>query len=158
MNRNVGIVYLIMGIFSVVLGYDIYLNHQTQILTSRYYRAVIDQQQLVIDQETKDRKFVSENIEDIYKLSVLDSVRGYVTMDTLIRVFHYAKPHKGPVYGCPECSDIRKKGLPNKQLPGERPKLPRHTDPERTANAVSSSHRHDQDLAVDERGRGEGSQ
>jgi len=158
MNRNVGIVYLIMGVFSVVLGYDIYLNHQTQILTSRYYRAVIDQQQLVIDQETKDRKFVSENIEDIYKLSVLDSVRGYVTMDTLIRVFHYAKPHKGPVYGCSECSDIRKKGLPNKQLPGERPKLPRHTDPERTANAVSSSHRHDQDLAVDEKGRGEGSQ
>jgi hypothetical protein len=53
-----------MGIFSVVLGYDIYLNHQTQILTSRYYRAIIDQQQLVIDQETKDRKFVSENIEN----------------------------------------------------------------------------------------------
>ena len=158
MNRNVGIVYLIMGIFSVVLGYDIYLNHQTQILTSRYYRAIIDQQQLVIDQETKDRKFVSENIEDIYKLSVLDSVRGYVTMDTLIRVFHYAKPHKSPTWNCPECEDIRKKGLPNKQLPGERPKLPRHTDPERTANAVSSSRRHDQDLAVDERGRGEGSQ
>ena len=156
MNRNVGIVYLIMGIFSVVLGYDIYLNHQTQILTSRYYRAVIDQQQLVIDQETKDRKFVSENIEDIYKLSVLDSVRGYVTMDTLIRVFHYAKPHKGPVYGCPECSDIRKKGLPNKQLPGERPKLPRHTDPERTANAVSSPHRHDQDPAVNEGSSGKG--
>jgi len=145
-----------MGIFSVVLGYDIYLNHQTQILTSRYYRAVIDQQQLVIDQETKDRKFVSENIEDIYKLSVLDSVRGYVTMDTLIRVFHYAKPHKGPVYGCPECSDIRKKGLPNKQLPGERPKLPRHTDPERTANAVSSPHRHDQDPAVNEGSSGKG--
>ena len=158
MNRNVGIVYLIMGIFSVVLGYDIYLNHQTQILTSRYYRTVIDQQQLVIDQETKDRKFVSENIKDIYKLSVLDSVRGYVTMDTLIRVFHYAKPHKSPTWNCPECADIRKKGLPNKQLPGERPKLPRHTDPERTANAVSSSRRHDQDLAVDERGRGEGSQ
>ena len=158
MNRNVGIVYLIMGIFSVVLGYDIYLNHQTQILTSRYYRTVIDQQQLVIDQETKDRKFVSENIKDIYKLSVLDSVRGYVTMDTLIRVFHYAKPHKSPTWNCPECEDIRKKGLPNKQLPGERPKLPRHTDPERTANAVSSSRRHDQDLAVDERGRGEGSQ
>ena len=156
MNRNVGIVYLIMGIFSVVLGYDIYLNHQTQILTSRYYRAIIDQQQLVIDQETKDRKFVSENIEDIYKLSVLDSVRGYVTMDTLIRVFHYAKPHKSPTWNCPECEDIRKKGLPNKQLPGERPKLPRHTDPERTANAVSSPHRHDQDPAVNEGSRGKG--
>ena len=143
MNRNTGIVYLIMGIFSVVLGYDIYLSHQTQILTSRYYRAVIDQQQLVIDQETKDRKFVSENIKDIYKLSVLDSVRGYVTMDTLIRVFHYAKPHKSPTWNCPECADIRKKGLPNKQLPGKRPKLPRYTDPERTANAVSSPHRHD---------------
>ena len=156
MNRNVGIVYLIMGIFSVVLGYDIYLNHQTQILTSRYYRAVIDQQQLVIDQETKDRKFVSENIKDIYKLSVLDSVRGYVTMDTLIRVFHYAKPHKSPTWNCPECEVIRKKGLPNRRLPGERPKLPRHTDPERTANAVSSPHRHDQDPAVNEGSSGKG--
>ena len=157
MNRNVGIVYLIMGLFSVVLGYDIYLNHQTQILTARYYRAVIDQQQLVIDQETKDRKFVSENIEDIYKLSVLDSVRGYVTMDTLIRVFHYAKPHKSPTWNCPECEDIRKRGLPNKQLPGERPKLPRRIDPERTANAVSSPHRHDKSSASDEGGRDKGS-
>ena len=153
MNRNVGIVYLIMGIFSVVLGYDIYLNHQTQILTSRYYRAVIDQQQLVIDQETKDRKFVSENIEDIYKLSVLDSVRGYVTMDTLIRVFHYAKPHKSPTWNCPECADIRKKGLPNKQLPGERLKLPPNTGPERTANVIQSSHRHDEDSEGDEAGQ-----
>ena len=153
MNRNVGIVYLIMGIFSVVLGYDIYLSHQTQILTSRYYRAVIDQQQLVIDQETKDRKFVSENIEDIYKLSVLDSVRGYVTMDTLIRVFHYSKPHKAPVWNCPECSDIRKKGLPNKQLPGKRPKLPPSANPERTANVIQSPHRHDEDLEGDEAGQ-----
>ena len=152
MNKNVGIVYLIMSIFCMVLGYDIYLQHQTQLVTSSYYRSIINHQQDVIDQEVKDRQFVTEHIEDIYKLSVMESVRGYVTMDTLIRVFHYAKPHKGPVYGCPECADIRKKGLPNKQLPGERPKLPRHTDPERTANAVSSPHRHDQGSESNEGG------
>ena len=63
----------------------------------------------------------------------------------LIRVFHYAKPHKSPVWNCPECADIRKKGLPNKQLPGERLKLPRNIYPERTANAISSSHKHGKD-------------
>ena len=142
MNKSVGIVYLIIGIFSVALGYDIYLHHQTQLVTAKYYRAIIDQQEVSIKKHQESEKFVKEHVEDIYKLSVLDSVRGYVTMDTLIRVFHYAKPHKGPVYGCPECSDIKKKGLPNKQLPGERPKLPQTTTPERVANAIQGSRRH----------------
>jgi len=149
MNKRTGIVYLIMGIFAVVLGYDIYLQHQTQLVTAKYYRAVIDQQQEVIDQQQvaikkhqKSEEFVTEHVEDIYKLFVLDSVRGYITMDTLIRVFHYAKPHKNPVWNCPECADIRKKGLPNKQLPGERLKLPQNTDPERVADALQGSHRH----------------
>ena len=71
-------------------------------------------------------------------------------MDTLIRVFHYAKPHRGPVYGCPECSDIKKKGLPNKQLPGEKLK-----PPERTANALQGSHRYVKNPQGYEAGRGE---
>ena len=74
-NRNVGIVYLIMSIFCMVLGYDIYLQHQTQLVTSSYYRSIINHQQDVIDQEVKDRQFVTEHIEDIYKLSVMESVR-----------------------------------------------------------------------------------
>ena len=137
-SRNV-IVYFIMGVLAVVLGYDMYLQRQTQILTSQYYRNIIEQ-------EEKDRQFIVEHVEDIYKLSALDSIRGYVTMDTLIRVFHYAKPHKAPVWNCPECSDIRKKGLPNKQLPGGRPKLPPSANPERTANVIQSPHRHDENL------------
>ena len=146
-SRNM-IVYLILVVFSVVLGYDIYLQHQTQLVTAKYYRDIIEEQQKVIDNDAKimqkAAKFIKEHIEDIYKLFVLDSVRGYVTMDTLIRVFHYAKPHKTPVWNCPECADIRKKGLPNKQLPGERLKLP-STGPERTAHAISSSHKHRED-------------
>ena len=137
-SRNV-IVYFIMGVLAVVLGYDMYLQRQTQILTSQYYRNIIEQ-------EEKDRQFIVEHVEDIYKLSALDSIRGYVTMDTLIRVFHYAKPHKAPVWNCPECSDIRKKGLPNKQLPGGRPKSPPSANPERTANVIQSPHRHDENL------------
>jgi cell division protein FtsL len=147
-SRNV-MVCLILGLFSVVLGYDIYLQHQTQLVTAKYYRAIIEEQQKVIDNDAKimqkDAKFIKEHIEDIYKLFVLDSVRGYVTMDTLIRVFHYAKPHKSPVWNCPECADIRKKGLPNKQLPGERLTLPPNTDPERITHALSSSHKHGKD-------------
>ena len=135
-SRNV-IVYFIMGVLAVVLGYDIYLQRQTQILTSQYYRNIIEQ-------EEKDRRFIVEHVEDIYKLSALDSIRGYVTMDTLIRVFHYAKPHKSPAWACPECAEIKKKGLPNQQLPGKRPKLPPQTGPERTANVtIPSDRRHE---------------
>lgn len=142
MNKRTGIVYFIVGALCFLLGYDIYLAHETQVVTARYYRSIIDQQQLIIDQEDSDRKFVVEHIEDIYKLSVLDSVRGYVTMDTLIRVFHYAKPHKGSVGGCPECADLRKRGLKNEnRLPGERPKLP-STGKERTANVLQGSRRY----------------
>jgi hypothetical protein len=143
-NRNVAAC-LILGLFSVVLGYDIYLQHQTQLVTAKYYRAIIDHQKVSIKKHQESEKFVKEHVEDIYKLFVLDSVRGYITMDTLIRVFHYAKPHKSPIWNCPECADIRKKGLPNKQLPGERLKLPRNIYPERTANAISSSHKHEED-------------
>ena len=98
-------------------------------------------------------RFIVEHVEDIYKLSALDSIRGYVTMDTLIRVFHYAKPHKSPAWACPECADIRKKGLPNKQLPGKRPKLPPQTGPARTANVtIPSDRRHDKSLKTVEGG------
>lgn len=144
-SRNV-IVYFIMGVLAVVLGYDMYLQRQTQILTSQYYRNIIEQ-------EEKDRQFIVEHVEDIYKLSALDSIRGYVTMDTLIRVFHYAKPHKSPAWACPECADIRKKGLPNKQLPDKRPKLPPQTGPARTANVtIPSDRRHDKSLKTVEGG------
>ena len=37
-------------------------------------------------------------------------------MDTIIRIFHYAKPHKGPVWNCPECSDIMKKSGEKKKI------------------------------------------
>ena len=143
-SRNV-MVCLILGLFSVVLGYDIYLQHQTQLVTAKYYRAIIDHQKVSIKEHQESEKFVKEHVEDIYKLFVLDSVRGYITMDTLIRVFHYAKPHKSPVWNCPECADIRKKGLPNKQLPGERLTLPPNTGPERITHAISSSHKHGED-------------
>ena len=144
-SRNV-IVYFIMGVLAVVLGYDMYLQRQTQILTSQYYRNIIEQ-------EEKDRQFIVDHVEEIYKLSALDSIRGYVTMDTLIRVFHYAKPHKSPAWACPECADIRKKGLPNKQLPGKRPKLPPQTGPARTANVtIASDRRHDKSLKTVEGG------
>tara|TARA_Y100000310_G_C20442248_1_gene696663 strand:- start:264 stop:725 length:462 start_codon:yes stop_codon:yes gene_type:complete len=153
MNKGTGIVYLIMGILSVVLGYDIYLQHQTQLVTAKYYRTVIDQQEAAIKKHQKSEQFVTEHVEDIYNLFVLDSVRGYVTMDTLIRVFHYAKPHKSPVYNCPECEDIRKKGLPNKQLPGEKLKLP-----ERTADVLQGSRRHVKNSEGHEASRSEVSQ
>ena len=80
-------------------------------------------------------------------------------MDTLIRVFHNAKPHRGSVGGCPECADLRKRGLKNEdRLPGERPKLPSKIDTERTADVLQGSHRHVKNSEGYEAGRSEVSQ
>ena len=68
-SRNV-MVCLILGLFSVVLGYDIYLQHQTQLVTAKYYRAIIDHQKVSIKKHQESEKFVKEHVEDIYKLFV----------------------------------------------------------------------------------------
>ena len=52
---------------------------------------------------------VEGNAEDVYTLMVSDSARLYTIMDTMIRVFHYAKPHNKPAWNCPECAEIHDK-------------------------------------------------
>jgi len=49
---------------------------------------------------------VEDEVENIYVLIQQISAREYTIMDTMIRTFHYAKPHKGPTHGCPECAEI----------------------------------------------------
>jgi hypothetical protein len=49
---------------------------------------------------------VEDEVENIYVLIQQINAREYTIMDTMIRTFHYAKPHKGPTHGCPECAEI----------------------------------------------------
>jgi len=58
--------------------------------------------QLCEYQEEKDKYLI-----DIYKLMEQQNETLYINMDTLVRVFHYVKPHKTPVKGCPECYKIK---------------------------------------------------
>jgi len=66
------------------------------------------QQQVVIDQQQKDMAFIKDHLDGIYRTATTDNSRTYTIMDTIIRIFHYAKPHKGPTWNCPECEDIKK--------------------------------------------------
>jgi hypothetical protein len=66
------------------------------------------QQQVVIDQQQKDMAFIRDHLDGIYRTATTDNSRTYTIMDTIIRIFHYAKPHRGPTWNCPECEDIRK--------------------------------------------------
>tara|TARA_B100000745_G_scaffold281471_1_gene214180 strand:+ start:289 stop:633 length:345 start_codon:yes stop_codon:yes gene_type:complete len=72
--------------------------------------AVLFQNQQEMRQDIIDlRSDVDGHAEDVYTLMRSDSARLYTIMDTMIRVFHYAKPHKSPAWNCPECSDIHDK-------------------------------------------------
>ena len=69
---------------------------------------ILYQQQTVIRQQQEDMVFVRDHLDGIYVASRADNARTYTIMDTIIRIFHYAKPHEGPTWNCPECEDIRK--------------------------------------------------
>ena len=105
----------------------------------------IERQGTIIKQHEEDMAYIRENIDEVYRNTELANTRAFVIMDTLIRVFHYSKPHTEPVWCCPECSEILKKGRPNKNMPGERPNPPqslptpplRISAPEKPINAKS---------------------
>jgi len=69
---------------------------------------LIRQQQAVVIQQQEDMAFVKDHLEGIYMAARAENSRTYTIMDTIIRIFHYAKPHEGPTWNCPECEDIRK--------------------------------------------------
>ena len=118
-------VYCTLGLVIIsMLGYDIL------------------QKEEMIKQHEADMSYIRENVDEIYRNTELANTRAFVIMDTLIRVFHYAKPHKEAAWCCPECSDILEKGRPNKNMPGERSDRP--TRPEKPINdkSVPSSSEH----------------
>lgn len=59
---------------------------------------------------------MGNQIRSIYTLLEMQGVNTYVIMDTQVRTFHYVKPHKGPVYFCPECMKLKKEILERAQI------------------------------------------
>lgn len=66
-----------------------------------------------------------QNIAEIDDLIARQNQTMGVMMDTQIRIFHYAKPHDAPIYGCPECAEILRKAKadPNKVEPEDGSKI-----------------------------------
>jgi len=59
--------------------------------------------------ETAQKEYEG-HIEDVYFLMKSDSARLYTIMDTEVRILHYAKPHKHPMWACPECAEQKHRG------------------------------------------------
>lgn len=51
-----------------------------------------------------------QHLDDVYFLMKSDSSRLYTIMDTEVRILHYAKPHKHPMWACPECAEQKQRG------------------------------------------------
>ena len=68
---------------------------------------------VLYNEVTALRSQVDGHAEDVYVLMKSDGAILYTIMDRGIRVFHYAKPHKGPTWACPECAEIHEKTKKN---------------------------------------------
>ena len=77
------------------------------------------QSAILYDELTELRSDVDSHAEDVYVLMRSDSARQYTIMDTIIRIFHYAKPHKSPAWACPECAEIHEKTKKNGGKPAK---------------------------------------
>ena len=99
---------LIVGTL-VLMVFGMCLQEQTRQEMIQIQNEFVSQQQAMIIQQQQDMAFVKDHLNGIYMTARADNSRTYTIMDTLIRIFHYAKPHKGPTWNCPECEDLRKK-------------------------------------------------
>jgi hypothetical protein len=96
-NKDVAVAFLCFAV-AVSMGYTLY------------------QQQITIQRQEDDMVIIEDHLEGLYTNSARENARTYTIMDTIIRIFHYTKPHKGPIRGCPECSDIMKKSGEKKKV------------------------------------------
>jgi len=103
----------------------------------------IERQGTIIKQHEEDMAYIRETVDETYRTAVVENTRAYVIMDTLIRIFHYAKPHTETMHGCPECAKIMEKGLPNKNMPGERLNRPARPEKPINAKSIPSSRKHE---------------
>ena len=70
-------------------------------------QADLDINQVVIEKNQVElQEVIEDHLNSIYTLMKSGNARLYTIMDTQIRIFHYAKPHKEPVWACTECAEI----------------------------------------------------
>lgn len=67
------------------------------------YRRHVREIGAALDEVGARLRSIEEDVDDLDKLAQSAGNTNYIVMDTLVRVFHYAKPHKAPINGCPEC-------------------------------------------------------
>ena len=58
---------------------------------------------------SRSREAYKKDLDDVNYLMKSDSSKLYTIMDTEIRILHYAKPHKEPMWCCPECAEQKKR-------------------------------------------------
>jgi len=58
---------------------------------------------------SRSREAYKKDLDDVYFLMKSDSSKLYTIMDTEIRILHYARPHKEPMWCCPECAEQKKR-------------------------------------------------
>ena len=71
---------------------------------------VVDQQNKLTISMEEDVAYIKEEMDEVYGMKAREEAKAYILMDTMIRVFLYAKPHKTPQPACPESARLIRKG------------------------------------------------
>lgn len=58
---------------------------------------------------------INKTFVDMFQLQEANNNTASIIQDTLIRIFHYVKPHKEPINGCPECAEYLKGHIKTQQ-------------------------------------------
>ena len=97
-------------------------------------------------QAAVDMIYIKESMDEVYGMKAREEAKSYILMDTMIRVFHYAKPHKTPQPACPECDSLIRKGLQMpKRKPGEKTVWQKYLERKNgSPYVVPRSHKHDE--------------
>ena len=105
---------------------------------------IAEQQNYLTASMKKDIEYIKEEMDEIYGMKAREEAKAYVLMDTMIRVFHNAKPHKTPQPACPECDSLIRKGLElPKRKPGEKTVWQQYLEKKNgSPNAKPGSHKH----------------
>lgn len=97
-NRNTN--NLIEGVFWFLLAFLGFYSLGRFVESQRHRELVERIEKLEV--AAKDTK---EGIDGLYLLHEQRGTNIYTIQDTLVRIFHYTKPHKSQVQFCPECME-----------------------------------------------------
>jgi hypothetical protein len=97
------ICFMALGLILAICGHQTYLLRQE--VKSLEQVRLAETVKSLEDKLDKTAEEFSDHVDDIYILMKSDSSKLYTIMDTEVRILHYTKPHKHPVWLCPECAE-----------------------------------------------------